>query len=357
MRATSGSPMVAHFRHAAAVLALLSSLLGATPAAAQRAAPDPTGRTCILLFMAGAGNGSGVTDLADLRALGEQELTGALARHGGAPLPAASSLALQRHRRIRDGRLLPPAFLADLDSAGADRLLLVHLYLGRDRIELAGRTLDAGTGLIGSAATEACALGGAAWRIDFAIACRRLVATLAATNRPRSGAPLAPLAVHPLGFDAATAQIATQCLLEAALADSACAVLDPAVLGGALVAGGADPRRLDRSGLALLAETFGAPEAIVLEMITREPDQAAPSAAEEGASASAVPWETLSSFSLHLRTVDTRTGLVAAAFDIDQDNRPVRGWFGNTGSSSPRRLLAASMHRLWEESRQPGKVR
>jgi hypothetical protein len=357
MRGPCHSPFFSRAGAAAAALALLACLHAALPAAAGDAAPGDDGRTSVLLFMAGAGYGSGVADLADLRALGEQELAAALARSGGAPLPADATLALQRRFRIRDGRLLAPTFLAGLDSAGAGRLLLVHLYVGSDRIELAGRTLRAATGLVESAATEACTLGGAAWRIDFAIACRRLVAALAAATRTRSGEPFAPLAVHPLGFDAATAQIATQCLLEAALADTARAVLDPAVLGGALAAAGIDPRRPDRSGLDLLAGSFGAGEATLVEMITRDPDQFVRAADDDAPASGAVSWETVRSFTLHLRAVDTRTGLVTAAFDIDQDNSPAKGWFGNVESNTPRRLIAAAMHRLWDASRQPGKVR
>ena len=357
MRGTSRSRFFRHAGAAAVVLALLPCLAIAVPAVAQDAAPDDAGRTCVLLFMAGAGYGSGVADLADLRALGEQELAGALARSGDTPLPADATLALQRRFRVRDGRLLSPLFLAGLDSAGAQRLLIVHLYVGRDGIELAGRTLRAATGLVEAAASDACVLGGDAWRIDFATACRRLVAALAAANRPRTGEPVAPLAVHPLGFDAATAQIATQCLLEAVLADTVRAVLDPAVLGGALAAEGIDPRRPDRSGLELLAGSFGAPEATMVEMITRDPDLIVPATDDDAPASGPASWETVRSFSLHLRAVDTGTGLVTAAFDVDQDNRPAAGWFGNVESNTPRRLIAAAMHRLWDASRQPGKVR
>ncbi|MBA4377951.1 MAG: hypothetical protein C0395_04765 [Gemmatimonas sp.] len=349
---------VVRARTAAAAAVLLPCLLSAVPAVGSDTAPDPAGRTCILLFMAGAGYGSGVADLADLRALGEQECSAALAHNGAAPLPAETSQALQRRWRIRDGRQFPPAFLADLDSAGTGRLLLVHLYLGSDRIELAGRIIDAGTGLTAAASSETCTLGGTAWRIDFALACRRLVATLAAADPARTGAPVAPLAVHPVGFDAATAQIATQCLVEAALADSACAVVDPAVLGGVLVAGGADPRRLDRPGLELLAGAFEVSDVIVVQMITRDPDQAVLTAVDDdGPSSRTVAWETVAPFSLHLRVVDTGTGLVSTACGVDQDNAPARGWFGNIVSSTPRRLIAGATHRLWDDSRRPGKVR
>ncbi|MBK9304959.1 MAG: hypothetical protein IPM94_14070 [bacterium] len=357
MRGTTRSRLPSPAGAAAAALALLACLGAGRPAAAVGAEPGGPGSTCILLFTAGAGQGSGITDLADLRALGEQELAAALARSGDAALPADAALALQRRFRVRDGRLLPPAFLAGLDSAGADRLLVAHLYVGRGRIELAGRTLSTGGGLIEAAATETCSLAGAAWRIDFAIACRRFVATLAAAVRPRAGAPVAPLAVFPLGFDATAAQIATQALLEAALADTARAVLDPAVLGGALAAAGLDPRRPDRSGLDLLAGSFAAGEATLVEMITRDPDQIVRASDDDAPASSAVSWETVRSFSLHLRTVDTRTGLVTAAHGVDQDNSPARGWFGNTASNAPRQLIAAAMNRLWEASRQPGKVR
>ncbi len=180
----------------------------------------------------------------------------------------------------------------------------------------------------------------------------------AAGSSRRSPRRIGPLSVHPLGFAAATAQIATQCLIEAALADSACAVLDPAILGGVLVADGVDPRRLDQPGLALLAGAFGAPSVIVIEMITRDPDQSLPSAIDDdGPASGTAAWETISPFSLHLRVVDTGTGLVSAAYGVDQDNTPARGWFGIIGSGTPRRLIAAAMHRLWDDSLRPGKVR
>ncbi|MBK9304942.1 MAG: hypothetical protein IPM94_13985 [bacterium] len=77
----------------------------------------------------------------------------------------------------------------------------------------------------------------------------------------------------PLGFDATAAQIATQALLEAALADTARAVLDPAVLGGASRGRGPGPAapRPVRPGPA--PGSFAAGEATLVEMITRDPDQ------------------------------------------------------------------------------------
>jgi len=367
MSACSGSPAAVRARAVGAALALLmsSALLtipAATPCArAQANAPDADGGTCVLLFLAGAGNAAGVADLADLRALAEQELAGALARSGAAPLSADVSSALQRRARIRDGRRLPPAFLAALDSAGADRVLLVQLIAGRDHLELEGRTIAVGSGLVGAAADAACGLADAEWRQGFAVACRRLVAALAtpapAPAYARDGAPLAALAVHAAGFDVATAQTATHSLVAAALADTTRAVLDPAVLGGALVASGIDPRRLDRPGLALLASGYGVPEVAVVEMITRDPNLVTALSGGDEDEPPAIPMEFMAAFSLHLRTVDAATGMVRAAVNVDQDRDPVRGWFGVVNPRSPRQLMTEAMHKLWEAALQPRKVR
>lgn len=258
---------------------------------------------------------------------------------------AAVEDLVERHV-VRTGAAFGSAFLDELRAqAGAELLVAISLQVEGDRLAARVRAIDTADGAlrgIGFAEAYAGPRDGD-WRPVLTAALREAVPALAPAG---DGPRLVVLPARQVGLGPDAAMSATAGLLAAILADGRWRPLDPALAAGVAIEAGCDLDRLDGRARAVLRERCGVECVVAPEIV----------AFDEGARREAVPGELTGGaglradvvdFTLNLRLLDLRTGLLGATSWTFSEGGPEQGWFGRVSSPGEPARIRATARRAW----------
>ena len=352
MTARRGSRRCAVARRAAAALVVaLAVAPGACLPASAAIAGEPL-VAGVVVHLAGAPSPQLPAGAAELRGAALDLVSAILQSRGLATCDRAQTEDLVRRHLVRTGASFGDAFLADLArEARANVLVAVSLQVAGDRLAAGVRAIDTNDGtLLGIGFAEAnAAPDPAQWRLAVTGALREAVPAISTGDDGPRVVVLPALAV---GLGPEAAGMATAGVLAAVLADGHRRPLDPAVVAAAAAAGGCDLGRLDGRARALLRERCGVDWVVVTEIVSF--GEAARAGSGPGLALAAEAGEPggidggwgradLSDFTLTLRLLDLRTGLMGPTCSVHSQGGPIHGWFGRVSApGEPARIRAAA---------------
>lgn len=335
-------------------LGLAVVLAGAMPAEAQEAlraaAGTPPPATVVLVYVAWQELEGDLLDAAELRRVASTRLADLVRAQGGTVAPAAAVEPLVVRWRIRSGQMIHDEFLADLHRrAAGGRLLVGELYLLSDRLVVAWRMTDTGSGLLTGAGFAGAALaleepaedsvargrGPArdAERVGtgpWLEAARRLQLELPLT-KPAAQGPTAPLVLplQAVGSENGAAALATHALLVDLLQAGEGAVPDPSLVATAIRRAGWRTDEMNAGVRALLRERFGATAAWTGLLVAYDISASRPTPAiGEGELPRLTSGSAVEDFALGLTLVDLADGRITVSRELFENRAVDEGWFG-----------------------------
>lgn len=333
-------------RARAGALAVLAQLaLWAAPAAvpSPAAGAEPV-TAAVMVHLYGAPSPRLPADAAELRAA-TLDLTAAVLQSRGVTVAARSVTEdLVRRHVVRTGNAFGPSFLADLAAgAGAGVLVAVSLHVEGERLAASARAIATADGtLLGISFAEAGAADGD-WRAALTAALRNAVPQVDGAG---DGPLLMVLPTRSVGLGPEASRVATAGLLAAVLADGRWRPLDPALVAGAAAEAGCDLERLDKRARAVLRERCGVDLAVAPEIVSfTEAGRA--NTAPEAVEAAAAGRRGLAEFTLNLRLLDLRTGLLGGTSSTHLEGGPVHGWFGRVHDPDELTRIRTTAGRAW----------
>lgn len=328
---------------ALAILALLAACAVPPAVAAGDAAAEPV-TAAVMVHLHGAPSPSLPAGAAELRAAA-LDLTSAVLQSRSVAVAARSVTEdLVRRHVVRTGNAFGPAFLADVAAgAGADILVAVSLHAEGDRLAASVRAVATADGtLLGIGFAEAEATD-SDWRAALTAALRRAVPPVAT---PGDGPLLMVLPTRAVGLGPDASRVATAGLLAAVLADGRWRPLDPALVAGAAAEAGCDLERMDKRARGVLRERCGVDLAVASEIVSFS-EAGRASTAPEATDGAAGGRTGLAEFTINLRLLDLRTGLLGGTSSTHLEGGPVHGWFGKVHEPDELTRIRATADRAW----------